>query len=47
MMEENVIKNNVIVGIYDGILSKNGKYHGLIGLDVIEDSNNKIYEKAM
>ena len=42
MMEENVItKNNIIVGIYDGILSRNGKYHGLIGLDIIEKESDE------
>ena len=42
MMEENVItKNNIIVGIYDGILTRNAKYHGLIGLDIIEDNSDE------
>lgn len=27
---------NVIIGIYNGILSKNGKYSGLVGLDLIK-----------
>ena len=35
-MEENSITLfNIIVGIYNGILSKTGKYHGLVGIDVI------------
>ena len=42
MMEENVItKNNIIVGIYDGTLSKQNKYHGLIGLDIIENDSDE------
>jgi hypothetical protein len=37
-LEENSSKiNNVIVGIYDGNLSKTGKYQALIGLDLLED----------
>ena len=36
--EEKIINaSNVIVGIYNGILSKNGRYQGLIGLDLLED----------
>ncbi len=35
--------NNVIIGIYNGILNKSGKYHGLIGLDIMEESNSLIY----
>lgn len=29
--------NNVIVGIYNGILSKSGKYKALIGLELLEN----------
>lgn len=28
--------DNVIIGIYNGVLSKSGKYSGLIGMDIIE-----------
>lgn len=36
-MEETVINiNDVIIGIYNGILSKAGKYKALIGLDLLE-----------
>ncbi len=39
-MEENTINiNDVIIGIYNGTLSKNGKYKALIGLDLLENSN--------
>ena len=44
--------NQIIVGIYDKYISKNGAYTGLIGLDIIETceenehfSNNKRYYK--
>ena len=47
IMDENeFIISNVIVGIYNGILSKTGKFHALIGLDVIEESVNNIYENV-
>lgn len=39
-MEENDINiNNVIIGIYNGNLSKNGKYKALIGLELLEMEN--------
>ena len=39
-MEENTINiADVIIGIYNGHLSKNGKYKALIGLDILENSN--------
>lgn len=42
LMEENSIyEKNIIIGIYDGILSKTGKYHGLIGIDSLEENNTK------
>ena len=47
-VEENSINiKNIIIGIYNGILSKNGKYHALIGLDIIEGNNigSLVYEK--
>jgi len=37
MEENNSIIQNVIVGIYNGHLSKGGKYKALIGLDLLED----------
>jgi len=46
-LEENTITiNNCIVGIYNGILSKTGRFHCLIGLDILEanDNNKLIYE---
>ena len=37
-MEENdSIIENVIIGLYNGHLSKNEKYKALIGLDLLED----------
>lgn len=39
-LEDNSVNiNNVIVGIYNGVLSKNDKYKALIGLDLLENSN--------
>lgn len=40
-MEENsTIIKNVIIGIYNGNLSKTGKYKALIGLELLEENNN-------
>lgn len=42
-MEENDINiNNVIVGIYNGVLSKTGKYKALIGLDLLENKEEEV-----
>lgn len=39
-LEENTINiGNVIIGIYNGRLSKNGKYKSLVGLELLENSN--------
>ena len=35
---------NIIVGIYDGKLSKNGKYEALIGLEILEYKGGKSNE---
>lgn len=35
--DEEIINKNVILGIYDGNLSKSNSYHALIGLDVIQE----------
>ncbi len=44
-LEENIINiNNVIIGIYNGILSKNDKYKALIGLDLLEHNTNSTNE---
>lgn len=40
--EKNININNVIVGIYNGTLTKNGKYQGLIGLDMLEEKEGGI-----
>ena len=37
--ENESIRFNVIIGIYDGILSKNNNYNALIGLDMIEEGS--------
>ena len=31
-----IVTNNVIVGIYNGVLSKEGKYQALVGLELLE-----------
>ena len=47
MNENEFIINNIIIGIYNGILSKTGKFHALIGLDTIEEESvNNIYENV-
>ena len=38
--EEECVRNDVIVGIYDGKLSKSNLYTSLIGLDVLQSSPN-------
>jgi len=38
--ENNNIIENVIIGIYNGHLSKNGKYHALIGLELLDYKDN-------
>lgn len=35
--EKSIVVNNVIIAIYNGILSKHGKYKSLIGLELLED----------
>ncbi len=47
-LEENTMNiTDVIIGIYNGHLSKNGKYKALIGLDLLEtsDIDNKLAVK--
>ena len=43
--ENNNILENVIVGIYNGNLSKIGKYNALIGLDLLENKEGKVYDE--
>ena len=39
-LEENDVSiDNVIVGIYNGVLSKNNKYKALIGLELLENED--------
>lgn len=40
MEENNSIIQNAIIGIYNGNLSKSGNYKALIGLDLLEESND-------
>ena len=35
--EDVVFIKNIIIGIYDGALSKTGKYRALIGLELLEN----------
>lgn len=39
--EEEYIRNDVLVGIYDGKLSKNNLYTSLIGLDILSSQKGK------
>ena len=43
--EETTNINNVIIGIYNGVLSKNGKYKALIGLDLVENIKGGIEDE--
>lgn len=42
--EQDIIITDVIVGIYNGKLSKNGKYSALIGLDLLESKEKEVKE---
>lgn len=42
MEENNININNVIIGIYNGNLSKSGKYKALIGLDLLENKDEEV-----
>lgn len=44
--EEEYIRNDVLVGIYDGKLSKNNLYTSLIGLDILSNQKGKKHEFA-
>lgn len=44
--EEEYIRNDVLVGIYDGKLSKNNLYTSLIGLDILSSQKGKKHEFA-
>ena len=49
-LEENSIKiSNAIIAIYNGILNKTGKYHGLIGLDIVDEktTDNLSYQEIL
>ena len=34
--ENNIIIDNIIIGIYNGILSKDGRYRALVGLELLD-----------
>lgn len=44
--EKDVYIKNFIIGIYDGILSKSGKYQALIGLEILEETGGEINEHS-
>lgn len=43
--ENNNIIQNVIIGIYNGHLSKTGIYKALIGLDLLDYKEGMIYDE--
>jgi len=45
MEENNNIIQNVIIGIYNGHLSKTGKYKALIGLDLLDYKEEDVYDE--
>lgn len=45
MEENNININNVIIGIYDGHLTKNDRYRALIGLDLLENERGGIEDE--
>lgn len=47
MAENSININNVIVGIYNGILSKHGKYKALIGLDLLENKEGGMKDESI
>lgn len=44
--EKDVYINNFIIGIYNGNLSKTGKYQALIGLEILEGTGGEINEHS-
>ena len=44
--EKDVYINNFIIGIYEGNLSKTGKYQALIGLEILEGTGGEINEHS-
>ena len=45
--EEECIRNDVLIGIYDGKLSRNNSYTSLIGLDVLKKNNLKNIKESV
>lgn len=41
--EEELVKNNVFIGIYDGKLSKSNLYTSLVGLNILKEGNKNEY----
>ncbi|MBE5820711.1 MAG: hypothetical protein E7310_07915 [Clostridiales bacterium] len=44
--EKDIYIKNFIIGIYDGVLSKTGKYQALIGLEILEEQGGEINEHS-
>ena len=38
--EEEIVRNDILIGIYDGKLTKNNSYASLIGLDALSNKNS-------
>ena len=41
--EDDVVKNNVLIGIYEGKLSKSNLYTSLVGLNILKEGNKNEY----
>lgn len=44
--EKDIYIKNFIIGIYDGVLSKSGKYQALIGLEILEETGGEVNEHS-
>lgn len=44
--EKDIYIKNFIIGIYDGVLSKTGKYQALIGLEILEEKGGETNEHS-
>jgi stage II sporulation protein GA (sporulation sigma-E factor processing peptidase) len=44
--EKTYYRDDILIGIYDGKISKNGIYKGLIGLEVLEGENKNEFTKC-
>ncbi len=43
--ERNIVLDNVIIGIYNGVLNKSGKYQSLIGLEVLDNNERSVEDE--